>query len=133
MSSARFLAGGLAAVVAIGVLSARDAQDSRTTAAPRPADEDAIRATARDFVAAFNKGDARSIAGQWTEEGEYTVRLVDDWIPRVNISRTCMETFRDKNADPKTKEYLKRKIQSAQWLLESSFKYEFQWRTAFMG
>src|SRR5438309_7276310 len=72
MSSARFLAGGLAAVVAIGMLSARDAQDSKTTAAPRPADEDAIRATARDFVAAFNKGDARAIAGQWTENGEYT-------------------------------------------------------------
>jgi RNA polymerase sigma-54 factor len=54
-----------------------------------------------------------------TEEGEYTVRLVDDWIPRVYISRHCMELYRDKGADPKAKEYLKRKIQSAQWLLES--------------
>jgi RNA polymerase sigma-54 factor len=53
------------------------------------------------------------------EDGEYTVRLVDDWIPRVYISRNCIEISRDKNADPKTKEYLKRKIQSAQWLLES--------------
>jgi RNA polymerase sigma-54 factor len=54
-----------------------------------------------------------------TEDGEYTVRLVDDWLPRVYISRHCMELYRDKSADPKAKEYLKRKIQSAQWLLES--------------
>src|SRR5258708_19869677 len=30
-----------------------------------------------------------------------------------------MELYRDKAADPKAKEYLKRKIQAAQWLLES--------------
>jgi len=53
------------------------------------------------------------------EDGDYTVRLVDDWIPRVYISRNCIELARDKNADSKTKEYLKRKIQAAQWLLES--------------
>ena len=30
-----------------------------------------------------------------------------------------MELYRDKGADPKTKEFLKRKIQAAQWLMES--------------
>src|SRR2546428_5365035 len=30
-----------------------------------------------------------------------------------------MELYRDKSADPKAKEYLKRKIQAAQWLMES--------------
>jgi RNA polymerase sigma-54 factor len=54
-----------------------------------------------------------------TESGDYDVRLVDDWVPNVYISRRIMEMYRDKGADPKTKEYLKRKIQSAQWLLES--------------
>src|SRR5207249_8259895 len=33
--------------------------------------------------------------------------------------RHCMELYRDKSADPKAKEYLKRKIQAAQWLQES--------------
>src|SRR5205814_10716865 len=50
---------------------------------------------------------------------EYTVRLLDDWTPNLYISRRYMELFRDKRADPQAKEYLKRKIQAAQWLLES--------------
>ncbi len=54
-----------------------------------------------------------------TEAGEYDIRLVDDWVPNVYISRRVMEMYREKGADPKTKEWLKRKIQSAQWLLES--------------
>ena len=39
----------------------------------------AIRATSEAFVAAFNKGDAKAIAGMWTENGEY----VDDAGQRV--------------------------------------------------
>lgn len=54
-----------------------------------------------------------------TEEGEYTVRLLDDWLPSIYISRRYIDLLREKGADPKTKEYLKRKIQSAQWLQES--------------
>jgi RNA polymerase sigma-54 factor len=54
-----------------------------------------------------------------TEEGEYTVRLLDDWLPSIYISRRYIDLYREKGADPKTKEYLKRKIQAAQWLQES--------------
>ncbi len=54
-----------------------------------------------------------------TEDGEYTVRLVDDWVPNIYISRKYIELYKEKGADPKTKEYLKRKIQAAQWLQES--------------
>jgi DNA-directed RNA polymerase specialized sigma54-like protein len=54
-----------------------------------------------------------------TAEGDYTVRLTDDWPPNIYISRRYLELCRDKQADPKTKEYLKRKLQAAQWLLES--------------
>src|SRR5207302_459600 len=53
------------------------------------------------------------------EDGDYDVRLLDDWVPNIYISRRYMELYRDKGADPKAKEYLKRKIQAAQWLLES--------------
>ncbi len=54
-----------------------------------------------------------------TENGDYEVRLLDDWTPSIYISRRYMELYRDKGADPKAKEYLKRKIQAAQWLMES--------------
>lgn len=53
------------------------------------------------------------------EDGNYTVRLVDDWVPNIYISRRYVEMYKEKGADPKAKEYLKRKIQAAQWLMDS--------------
>jgi RNA polymerase sigma-54 factor len=54
-----------------------------------------------------------------TDDGEYTVRLLDDWLPNIYISRRYVDLYREKGSDPKTREYLKRKIQAAQWLQES--------------
>jgi uncharacterized protein (TIGR02246 family) len=72
--ASRFLAGALAAALAIGALSARDNPapgPKRPAADPgREADTEAILSSAREFAAAFNKGDARSVAAQWTEQGE---------------------------------------------------------------
>lgn len=59
------------------------------------------------------------IAVERTDSGEYEVRLLDDWTPNVYISRRCIEMYRDKSADAKTKEFLKRKIQAAHWLIEA--------------
>jgi RNA polymerase sigma-54 factor len=59
------------------------------------------------------------IAVERREDGEYDVRLLDDWTPSIYISRRYLDLYRDKSADPKAKEYLKRKIQAAQWLMES--------------
>ena len=53
------------------------------------------------------------------EDGGYDIRLMDDWLPNIYISRGCVEMYRDKGTDAKAKEFLKRKIQAAQWLLES--------------
>ena len=54
-----------------------------------------------------------------TEDGDYSIRLVDDWVPNLYIPRRWIEHYRDKSTSPKDREYLKRKIQSAQWLLDS--------------
>jgi RNA polymerase sigma-54 factor len=53
------------------------------------------------------------------DEGGYDVRLLDDWLPNISISRRYWELYKEKGGDPRTKEYLKRKIQAAQWLQES--------------
>ncbi len=53
------------------------------------------------------------------EDGGYDIRLLDDWLPNIYISKRCVDMYRDRQADPKTKEFLKRKIQAAQWLMES--------------
>jgi RNA polymerase sigma-54 factor len=54
-----------------------------------------------------------------TESGDYDVKLLDDWTPNIYISRRYVELYRDKGADPKAKEFLKRKIQAAHWLIEA--------------
>jgi RNA polymerase sigma-54 factor len=59
------------------------------------------------------------IAVDRDEEGKYTIKLLDDWLPNVYISKRYIEAYKDKGSDPKVREYLKRKIQSAQWLQES--------------
>jgi RNA polymerase sigma-54 factor len=59
------------------------------------------------------------IAVDRDDNGDYQVRLLDDWTPSIYISRRYLELYRDKSADPRAKEYLKRKIQAAQWLMES--------------
>jgi RNA polymerase sigma-54 factor len=53
------------------------------------------------------------------ETGAYTVKLVDDWIPSICISPRYIQMYRDRGSDPKAREYLKQKLQSAQWLIES--------------
>lgn len=53
------------------------------------------------------------------ESGEYEIRLVDDWIPDVHIPRHVIELARNRDASPQDKEYVRRKIQSAQWLVEA--------------
>ena len=71
---------------------------------------------------AFDTGPVRYIRPdvviEW-EEGEYIVRLVNDHLPRIGISpriRTMLESARK---DPKVREYLKRKLDSAKWLIEA--------------
>ena len=59
------------------------------------------------------------IAVERTEAGEYEIKLLDDWTPNIYISRRYIELYRDKSANPKDKEFIKRKIQSAQWLIEA--------------
>src|SRR5262249_2252767 len=59
------------------------------------------------------------IAVERDEDGEYTVHLPDDWLPSISISRRYIDLYREKDSGPKTREYLKRKIQAAQWLQES--------------
>src|SRR5262249_55840388 len=59
------------------------------------------------------------VAVERRDDGTYEVRLLDDWVPDVYISRRYIEMCKDKSADKDTREYLKRKIQDAQWLRES--------------
>ena len=53
------------------------------------------------------------------EEGEYQVRLVDDYVPHLHISRRYHQMLKDRSTPQETREYIQRKIQAARWLIES--------------
>jgi RNA polymerase sigma-54 factor len=52
-------------------------------------------------------------------DGEYQVRLVDDYIPHLHISRRYHQMLKDRSTPQETREYIQRKIQAARWLIES--------------
>jgi len=53
------------------------------------------------------------------DQGDYEVRLTDQGIPEIRINPMWREAVKDPDTDPQTREYLKRKIQSALWLEEA--------------
>ncbi len=58
------------------------------------------------------------LAVEQDSNGKYTVRLLDEYTPRLRISRKYQQLMRS-NPDQKTKEYIKEKIESAKWLINS--------------
>lgn len=69
------------------------------SAEPQPGDEAAIRKSAADFEAAFNKGDAGAIAGMWTENGECRDADGVTYRGRANIGKVYAELFKQKTGD----------------------------------
>lgn len=53
------------------------------------------------------------------EDGSYQIKLLDDWLPNVYLSKKYIELLKDKNATPDAREWVRKKFQSATWLQES--------------
>jgi RNA polymerase sigma-54 factor len=53
------------------------------------------------------------------DAGLYEVRLVDDYLPNLRISDYYRRRLSDPKATEEEKEFIKRKVGSAQWLIES--------------
>src|SRR5205823_3388535 len=71
------------------------------------------------FAGDNNRYIVPDIAIERKDDGTWDIRLLDDWVPEVYVSKRYLEMTRDRHADQKTREYLKRKIQDAMWLKES--------------
>lgn len=52
------------------------------------------------------------------DEGRYAVRLLDEYVPQLRISRRYIEMMRN-NPDEATREFVKKKVESAKWLIDS--------------
>jgi RNA polymerase sigma-54 factor len=62
------------------------------------------------------------------EAGKYEVRLEDTQLPSLYISPYYRNLLKDENTNAETREYIKRKVNSAQWLIESTTRQSF-WTT----
>ena len=94
----RLLLGCLAAsalVVAAGVWPFKSAaQPPAVPGRPdRPDDEAAVRKSLDGFAAAFRKGDAKSLAGYWTTNAEYTSEQGVSIRGRAALEKAYAETF----------------------------------------
>ncbi len=52
------------------------------------------------------------------ENGRWKVRVIDEYIPQLRISPRYLKML-ESNPDAQTKEFIKKKIESARWLIES--------------
>ncbi len=52
-------------------------------------------------------------------DGKYEVRLEDSYIPRIHISSRYRRMLREEKSNPAVREYIKKKIEAAKWLIES--------------
>jgi RNA polymerase sigma-54 factor len=54
-----------------------------------------------------------------TDDDDFEIRLTDDWTPTVRISKRYTDLAKDKSYDPKTRDFLRQKFQSAHWLIDA--------------
>jgi uncharacterized protein (TIGR02246 family) len=81
------------------------AQPKPATAAPAigsEADEKAIRATADDFVKAFNAADAKAIGALWATDAEYTDESGQSYHGRAAIEKEYADLFKQHRGETMT-------------------------------
>ncbi|MFQ5731560.1 MAG: RNA polymerase factor sigma-54 [Planctomycetaceae bacterium] len=52
------------------------------------------------------------------ENGRWTVQLIDEYVPNLRISRRYVKMLQN-NPDASTKEFIKKKIESAKWIIDA--------------
>lgn len=72
----------------------------------------------RDFAEVTVQKVTPDLAIKQNDEGKYLVELIDEYTPSLRISNRYLEMLKGK-PDKKTKEYIKQKIDSAKWLIDS--------------
>ncbi len=52
-------------------------------------------------------------------DGEYSVKLQEQYVPSLRISKAYRQLLEEKSRDAKTREFIKKKIEAARWLIEA--------------
>jgi RNA polymerase sigma-54 factor len=54
-----------------------------------------------------------------TDDDDFNIRLTDEWVPKIRISKRTVELIRNKDIPDTVKEELRKKLQSADWLVKA--------------
>jgi RNA polymerase sigma-54 factor len=54
-----------------------------------------------------------------TDDDGFNIRLTDEWVPKIRISKRTVDLIKNKDLDDKVKEELRKKLQSADWLVKA--------------
>ncbi|HVL11447.1 MAG TPA: RNA polymerase factor sigma-54 [Gemmata sp.] len=54
-----------------------------------------------------------------TDDDDFNIRLTDEWVPKIRISKRTVELIRNKDIPDDVKEQLRKKLQSADWLVKA--------------
>jgi RNA polymerase sigma-54 factor len=54
-----------------------------------------------------------------TDDDDFNIRLTDEWVPKIRISKRTVELIKNKDLDEAVKEKLRQKLQSADWLVKA--------------
>ena len=54
-----------------------------------------------------------------TDSDDFEVRLTDDWVPNIRLSKRYFDLCKTKGLDEKVRDELRKKLQSAQWLVSA--------------
>ena len=72
----------------------------------------------RRFESAPNRRITPDVTVLKNDEGKWVVELEDEYVPQLRISQNYVRMMQQ-NPDAKTKDYIKRKVEAAKWLIES--------------
>jgi RNA polymerase sigma-54 factor len=71
------------------------------------------------FANSFNQFVVADLIVETDDQGNYHVRLIDEHVPQLSISRRYQRMLRDRTGDPAARAYIQKKLQAARWLIES--------------
>jgi RNA polymerase sigma-54 factor len=74
---------------------------------------------ALEFIRHLNPKPGNQFSAEKDDEDGYDIRLTDDWAPRLHIPKRHYQMYKNRDGDPQTREWLKKKLQSAEWLRDA--------------
>lgn len=72
----------------------------------------------RGFASEITQQVTPDVAVEQDEDGKWTVRILDEYVPQLRLNPRYLKML-EQNPDPATRDFIRKKVESARWLIES--------------